>query len=122
MDQQHVVERPSYRKFRTILKLPQRGSHPEQSTSWRDLGLLLLWQGAAIVLLVLACWHIGRLCFNSVRARWGGVVLVAALLTIPVAGTSLYIMDQYLNTRSLSAPAVLFAIVNAIEHKWKRAG
>ncbi|HZR30289.1 MAG TPA: hypothetical protein VFA76_00380 [Terriglobales bacterium] len=83
---------------------------------------LLLWQMAAIFLLLLACWHIGRLCFNSVRAQWGGVILVAALLTIPVAGTSLYIMDQYLNTRSLSAPSVLFAIVNAIEHKWKRAG
>lgn len=82
---------------------------------------MLLWQLLAIFLLLFACWRIGRLCFPSPRAVWGGVALVAALLTIPVAGTSLYIMDQYLNTRSLSAPMVLLAIVNVVEHKWLRA-
>jgi hypothetical protein len=49
------------------------------------------------------------------------VALVASLLTIPVAGTDLYIMDQYLNTRSLSTPAVLFIAVNTIERKFVRA-
>lgn len=82
---------------------------------------MLLWQLLAIFLLLFACWRIARLCFPSSRAVWGGVALVAALLTIPVAGTSLYIMDQYLNTRSLSAPMVLLAIVNVVEHKWVRA-
>lgn len=82
---------------------------------------MLLWQLLAVFLLLFACWRIARLCFPSPRAVWGGVALVAALLTIPVAGTSLYIMDQYLNTRSLSAPMVLLAIVNVVEHKWRRA-
>jgi hypothetical protein len=79
---------------------------------------LLLWQLLSIFLLLLACWRIGRMCFTSARAIWGGVALVAALLTIPVAGTSLYIMDQYLNTRSLSAPMILLAIASVVEHKW----
>ena len=83
---------------------------------------MLLWQLLAIWLLLFACWRIGRLCFASPRAVWGGVALVAALLTIPVAGTALYIMDQYLNTRSLSGPMILLAIVNVVEHKWLRAG
>ena len=48
-------------------------------------------------------------------AAWGGVALVGALLTIPVAGTALYIMDQYLTTRALSTPATLWVIVNTIE-------
>ncbi|MGE5206653.1 MAG: hypothetical protein ACM3PW_13635 [Chlamydiota bacterium] len=81
---------------------------------------MLLWQLLAVFLLLLACWRIGRLCFTSQRAIWGGVAMVAALLTIPVAGTSLYIMDQYLNTRSLSTPMILLAIVNVVEHKWAR--
>ena len=82
---------------------------------------LLLWQYFAIFLLLLGCWHVGRLAFRTLRARWGGVALIAALLTIPVAGTALYIMDEYLNTRSLSTPAVLFIIVNMVERKFVRA-
>ncbi len=83
---------------------------------------LFVWQFAAIFLLLLACWHLGRLCFPDGKARWGGVALVASLLTIPVAGTALYIMDQYLNTRSLSTPAVLFLLVNVVERRFWRAG
>jgi hypothetical protein len=81
---------------------------------------MLLWHLLAVFLLLFACWRISRLCFPNPRAVWGGVALVAALLTIPVAGTSLYIMDQYLNTRSLSTPMILLAIVNVVEHKWLR--
>jgi hypothetical protein len=83
---------------------------------------LLLWQFGAVFLLLLACWHLGRLCFDDSRAMWGGVALVASLLTIPVAGTALYIMDQYLTSRALSTPAVLFIIVNTVERKFWRAG
>jgi len=83
---------------------------------------LLLWHFFSIFMLLLGCWHIGRLCFPSPRAQWGGVAMVASLLTIPVAGTALYIMDQYLNTRSLSTPAVLFIVMNVVERKFLRAG
>lgn len=83
---------------------------------------LFLWQFAAIFLLLLACWHLGRIVFPREKARWGGVIMVASLLTIPVAGTALYIMDQYLNTRSLSTPAVLFLLANVVERKFWRAG
>lgn len=82
---------------------------------------LLVWQLLAIFLLLYACWRISRLCFTRQSGIWGGVALVAALLTIPVANTALYILDQYLNTRSLSTPMILLAIVNVVEHKWLRA-
>jgi hypothetical protein len=82
---------------------------------------LALWHFASVFLLLLACWHLGRLAFRDPAAKWGGVALVASLLTIPVAGTALYIMDQYLNPRSLSTPAVLFIIINVIEHRFERA-
>jgi len=83
---------------------------------------LLLWHFASIFLLLLACWRLAQLCFQKELACWGGVTLVAGLLTLPVAGTALYIMDQYLNTRSLSSFAVLFLLVNVIERKFWRAG
>jgi len=82
---------------------------------------LLLWHFFSIFLLLLACWHVGRLCFDNSEAHWGGVALVASLLTIPVAGTALYIMDQYLNTRSLSTPCVLFIVSSTLERKVLRA-
>jgi hypothetical protein len=83
---------------------------------------LFLWQFFSIFLLLVGCWHLAGLCFPSKRARWGGVVLVASLLTIPVAGTALYIMDQYLTSRALSTPAIVFLIVNTVERKFLRAG
>ncbi len=86
---------------------------------------LLLWHVASIFLLLLACWQLTGLCFpgfpNS-RARWGGVCLIAALFTLPVAGTALYIMDQYLNPRNLAAFAGVFAVVCLLEKKYLRTG
>jgi hypothetical protein len=86
---------------------------------------LFLWHLASIFLLLLACWELSGLLFSSekpegVWARWGGVCLVAALLTIPVAGTALYIMDQYLNPRNLAAFAAMFAVARTLEKKYVR--
>jgi len=82
---------------------------------------LFCWQFFSIFLLLLGCWRLAGLCFPSERARWGSVALVASLLTIPVAGTALYIMDQYLTPRALSTPAIVFLIVNSVERKFLRA-
>jgi len=83
---------------------------------------LFLWHLASIFLLLLACWELSGLLFpGAKRARWGGVCLVAALLTIPVAGTALYIMDQYLNPRNLAAFAGVFMLARTLEKKYLRA-
>jgi hypothetical protein len=82
---------------------------------------LLLWHLLTIFLLLFACWRIGYLCFGDELAAWGGASLVAALLTLPVAGTALYIMDQYLCTRSISTFTILFALISAIDRKYSRA-
>jgi hypothetical protein len=83
---------------------------------------LLAWQFGCVFLLLLACWKIGRIAFRESVASWGGVALVAAMLTIPVAGTALYIMDQYLSTRSLSAATVLMLVASVAERRYVRAG
>jgi len=81
---------------------------------------LFLWHLASVFLLLLACWELSQKCFPSSRARWCGGALVAALLTIPVAGTALYIMDQYLNPRNLAAFAGVFAVARMLEKKFLR--
>ena len=82
---------------------------------------LFLWHVASIFLLLLACWELSCILFSSARARWGAVCLIAGLLTIPVSGTALYLMDQYLNPRNLAAFGAVFAVARVIEKKYVTA-
>lgn len=82
---------------------------------------LLVWHAASIFLLLLACWQLSSILFPTAKARWTSVCLIAGLLTIPVAGTALYIMDQYLNPRNLAAFAAVFAVARILERKYLRA-
>ena len=84
--------------------------------------VLFLWQFTSIFLLLIACWELIGKCFTSPTARWGGVALIAALLTVPIAGTSLYLMDQYVNPRNLSASLGIFAIGRVLDNKYVQAG
>lgn len=80
---------------------------------------LLAWHVASLFLLLLACWQLSGVLFSSrARARWAAVCLIAALLTVPVAATALYIMDQYLNPRNLAAFAAVFAVARILEKKY----
>jgi hypothetical protein len=99
--------------FPQIIALSIRISH--FSLDWA----LLAWHALSIFLLLGACWRITELCFPSRRCQWFGVALVAALLTLPVAGTALYIMDQYLTARSLSTAAAVWSVASFLDHKWK---
>lgn len=95
------------------------------SVSWSHLPLsvvLFAWQIASIFLFLLACWQLTGKCFVERRARWAGVTLIAALLTLPVAGTALYILDQYVNPRNLAAFPAIFAIIKVLDRKYLLAG
>jgi hypothetical protein len=70
---------------------------------------MLLWFAFAQFLLLWAAYELAAQCFRSERARWAGVGLLAAVLSVPVAGTALIIADSYLTSRSLSTPLVLMA-------------
>src|SRR5229473_4378743 len=67
-----------------------------------------LWHLASIFLLLAGAWRLAAALFEEARALWAAVALMAALLTLPIAGTFLYILDQFLNPRNLAALAVLF--------------
>ncbi len=94
------------------------------SVRWSHLPLewaLFFWQVLSIFLFLLACWSLSGRCFKNTNARWAAVALVASLFTLPVAGTALYIMDEYINPRNLVAFAEVFAIVAVLDKKYFRA-
>lgn len=82
---------------------------------------LFFWQVFAIFMLLYSCWELSGLLFSNRTARWAGVALVAALLTLPVAGTALYILDQYTNPRNLTAFVGVLAIVKFLDEKYVTA-
>src|SRR5438874_3914469 len=81
---------------------------------------VFLWHIVGIYLLLLASWQLLSLCFRNDAARWSGVVLLAGVLTVPVAGIALAIMDPYFTARSLSTPATIFAVACFLSDKRKR--
>jgi hypothetical protein len=80
-----------------------------------------LGQLISIFLLLAATLRLASALFEDDRARWAAVALMAALLTLPIAGTALYILDQYLNPRNLAAFAALFAVAEVLHRKYGRA-
>lgn len=78
---------------------------------------VFLWQTAAIFLLLAGTWRLAAVLFEEERALGGAVVLMATLLTVPVAGTALYIFDEYMNPRNLAAIAALFATAEVLRRK-----
>ena len=62
-----------------------------------------------------AAWMLAARCWPSRRARAGAVVLLACWLALPVAGTALLFMDPYATARSLSTPAMVLALVGALD-------
>ncbi len=76
-----------------------------------------LWHLASIFLLLAGAWHLASALFEEARARWAAVALMAALLTLPIAGTFLYILDQFLNPRNLAAFGVLFAVAEVLHRE-----
>lgn len=75
------------------------------------MGMMLFLYVASIWATLLAAWQIAIRCFRSREACVGAVTLLALLLTVPVAGTSLMLMDPYVSARSISTPCSLFALV-----------
>jgi hypothetical protein len=82
------------------------------------LDLLLFCQLASILLYLLGSWRVANQLFSTRRARWGAVLLAACCFTLPVAGTSLSIMDPYVTARSFSTPLGLFALAAVLEEDW----
>ena len=82
----------------------------------------IFWQFLSIVLILGACWSIARRLFDDQRAQWAGVAMVAAMFTLPVAGTALNLADQHLHPRNVVTALILLAISRVLAHqRWQAA-
>ena len=62
-----------------------------------------------------ASWQILLRCSIVREAAYAGVCMLAVCLTIPIAGTSLILVDPYVTARSISTPCTLLAMVGALD-------
>jgi hypothetical protein len=86
---------------------------------WSSLPVLLLvCHAASIFLFLLGAWQVATRIFSDRRSCWGAVLLAACCFTLPVAGTSLSIMDPYTTARSFSTPLALFAVAAVLDENW----
>jgi hypothetical protein len=86
---------------------------------WMPLpDLLLVCQLASVFLFLLGSWRVANQLFSADRARWAAVLLAGCCFTLPIAGTSLSIMDPYVTARSFSMPLSLFALAAVLEESW----
>jgi hypothetical protein len=76
--------------------------------------VLLLLQLAGFWMTLMAGWMLVARCCSRREARVGAVSLLAVWLTLPIAGTSLMLMDPYVTARTISTPCALLALAGAL--------
>lgn len=77
----------------------------------------LLGQCVAAFFVLWGCWRLARRCFPTAAGQWAGVALVGVLFTLPVAGTALYIFDQYLHPRAIATALILAAMAAVLDRR-----
>jgi hypothetical protein len=111
-----VVEHLRFSIFAPVMAGLVRWSHLRVET------VLLLVHLASFWTTLFAAWLLAARCYESRESRIGAVSLLAVWITLPVAGTSLMLMDPYVTARSLSTPCALLALVGALEFLLPRHG
>jgi hypothetical protein len=85
---------------------------------WTHAGVeATLWMvyGASLWGMLFAGWMVASRCWWSREARCGAVALLAVWITMPIAGTSLMLMDPYVTARSLASPFAVLALAGALD-------
>lgn len=80
-----------------------------------------LLQTASILLIIAACRAIARRLFQSEIAQWAGVAMVAAMLTLPVAGSALNMADQHLHPRNIATGFILAAVSRILARRTRQS-
>ena len=104
-----VTEHLRFSLFAPLVASLVRASHLPLMVVWLLLYVATFW------LTLYAAWMLATRCYLSHEARCGAVALLAVWLTMPIAGTSLMLMDPYLSARSISTPCALFALVGMLD-------
>jgi hypothetical protein len=104
-----VVDHLRFSIFAPCMAALVRWSHLRVETA------LLLVHLASFWTTLFAAWLLAARCYQSRESRIGAVSLLAVWITLPIAGTSLMLMDPYVTARSFSTPCALLALVGALE-------
>ncbi len=81
----------------------------------------LLGQLLCIFIILWASHSIARRIFKTAPAQWSAVAMVSAMLTLPVAGTALFLVDQHLHPRTVATALILLAAAKIFEGKKRPA-
>ena len=71
---------------------------------------VLVWQFLSIFFILLASWSVIEQVFEEASARWAAIAMLGAMFTLPVSGTALYLVDQYLHPRNGATALILGGI------------
>ena len=71
------------------------------------------------LLFLYACRRMAIRVFVADVSVWSATVLAGVCSTMPVAATSLLLMDPYLTARSFSTPFSMLALVSCMDRSWK---
>ena len=104
-----VTEHLRFSLFAPMMAGLVRGSHVP--LGWVLLCLYFFGIAAALY----AGWMVAARVTGCTRGRLGAVALLACWLTLPIAGTSLILIDPYVTARTISTPLVLMAVAWALD-------
>jgi hypothetical protein len=77
----------------------------------------LLFQLASLFVTLWAARRIAIQLFPEPSAQWAAVAMLAAMFTLPVAGTALNIADQHLHPRNIATALILLAVSLVLERR-----
>src|SRR2546423_2133698 len=80
-------------------------------------GAVFGWQIFSIFLILIAALRWAQKLFTSTAAQWAAVAMVVTMLTLPVTGTALYLVDPYLHLRAPAMALLLFMLAEVMERK-----
>jgi len=103
-----VLEHLRFSVFAPMVAALVRGS------GWSLEVVLLVLQLASFWMTLFAGWILAARCYSRRSIQVGAISLLAVWLTLPIAGTSLMLMDPYVTARSFSTPCALLALAGAL--------
>jgi hypothetical protein len=83
------------------------------SVPWAEL----IWQLLSLFSILAATYSIADKLFHEEHVKWAGVAMVTAMLTLPVAGTALCLVDQHLHPRNVATALILIAVARILAGK-----
>jgi hypothetical protein len=79
--------------------------------------VLFLFHLATLFAVLLACLRISRRCWTSPAGQWGALLMAAALLSLPAAGSRVPMLDNHVHPRNPAMAALLLVIPAALDRR-----